>query len=195
MRLRAMPLQFKSMLTVKRTVVAILILFRSDLLLYLPMLTVFRLGWVRDPLTNRSSLSLVRDSAVRAAKQNINDILNKNSIPWVTFIVMITSVALLIFKLFESSKVRSSVTSISSIDDTSGKSTDPKQTKSYKLSPKDAQVVQVCDPGVFYLYDTSGKSADPKQTKSYKLSPKDAQVVQSVILVCSIFTIARSSHL
>ena len=139
----AMPLQFKSVFTVKRTAVAILILFCSDVLLHLPMLTVFRLGWVRDPLTNRSSLSLVRDSAtVRASKQNINDILNKNTIQWAAFIIMIASVALLSFKLFESSKVRSSATRISSPNDTSDKSTQPKQTNSHKLSPKDAKVVQ-----------------------------------------------------
>ena len=59
----AMPLRFKSVFTVKRTVAALLILFCIDVLLHLPMLTVFRLGWVQDPSTNTTSLSLVRDSA------------------------------------------------------------------------------------------------------------------------------------
>ena len=57
----AMPLQFKSVFTVKRTVAALLVLFYSDVLLHLPVLTVFRIGWLRDPPTNTSSLSLVRD--------------------------------------------------------------------------------------------------------------------------------------
>ena len=135
----AMPLHFKSVFTVKRTVAALLVLFLLDVLLHLPILTVFRLGWVRDPSTNTTSLSLVSDSfAMHVYKQKINDVLNKNSIPWVTFIIAVSSVALLSFKLFESSKVRSSSTgnNTSSTDDTQ------KQTHSHKLSSKDVKVVQ-----------------------------------------------------
>ena len=139
----AMPLQFKSVFTVKRTVAALLVLFCSDVLLHLPMLTAYRLGWVRDPSTNKSSLSLVKDSwEVLLYKQKINDTLNKNVIPWVTFIIMIASVALLSFKLFESSKVRSSAYNAPNTDDKPCNSSETKPTNSHKLSPKDVKVVQ-----------------------------------------------------
>ena len=139
----AMPLRFKSVFTVKTTVAAVLILFCLDVLFHLPMLTAFRLGWVRDPSTNTTSLSLVRDSfTVQVYKQKINDIINKNLIPFVTFIFMIASVALLSFKLFESSKVRSRHYSEPSTKDIPSRSVGAKQTPSHKLSPKDVKVVQ-----------------------------------------------------
>ena len=139
----AMPLRFKSVFTIKRTVAALLVLFCVDVLLHLPILTVFRLGWVRDPSTNKSSLSLVKDSFdVHLYKLKINDILNKNSVPWVTFIIMISSVALLSFKLFESSKVRSSAYNAQSTDDKPGSLSETKQASSHKLSTKDVKVVQ-----------------------------------------------------
>ena len=139
----AMPLRFKSVFTVKTTVAAVLILFCLDVLFHLPMLTAFRLGWVRDPSTNTTSLSLVRDSVtLHAFKQKINDIINKNSIPFVAFIIMIASVTLLSFKLFESSKVRSRPYSEPSTKDIPSRSVGAKQTPSHKLSPKDVKVVQ-----------------------------------------------------
>ena len=139
----AMPLRFKSVFTVKRTVAAVLILFCLDVFFHLPVLTAFRLGWLRDPLTNTTSLSTVRDSwEAFVYKLKINDILNKNSIPFVTFIIMIASVAILIFKLFESSKVRSRPYSEPSTKDIPSKSVGAKQTPSHKLSPKDVKVVQ-----------------------------------------------------
>ena len=139
----AMPLRFKSVFTVKTTVAAVLILFCLDVLFHLPMLTAFRLGWVRDPSTNTTSLSLVRDSVtLHAFKQKINDIINKNLIPFVAFIIIIASVALLSFKLFESSKVRPRRYSDPSTKDTPSRSVGAKQTPSHKLSPKDVKVVQ-----------------------------------------------------
>ena len=139
----AMPLRFKSAFTVKRTVAALLVLFCVDVLLHFPMMTVFRLGWVRDPSKNTSSLSLVQDSrAVRLYKLKFNDIINKNIVPWVTFFIMIGSVALLSFKLFESSKVRSSAYNAPSTGDKPGNSSEAKQINSHKLSVKDMKVVQ-----------------------------------------------------
>ena len=139
----AMPLRFKSVFTVQKTIAAALILFCVNVLLHFQILSAFRLGWVRDPSTNASYLSVVKDSpSIHTYKQKINDILNKNSIPSVAFIIMIASVALLSFKLFESSKLRSRPNSTPSTGVTSGKSAEPKQTHSHKLSPKDVKVVQ-----------------------------------------------------
>ena len=139
----AIPLRFKSAFTVKRTVAVLLALFCADVLVHLPMLTAFRLGWVRDPSTNTSSLSLMEYNWEELLyKQRINDILNKNVIPWVTFVIMISSVALLSFKLFESSKVRSSSYKAPSISEKLGNSSVPNQTNLHKLSPKDVKVVQ-----------------------------------------------------
>ena len=56
--------------------------------------------------------------------------------------IMISSVAILSFKLFEPSKVRSSAYNSSHTDDKPGNSSETKQTNSHKLSLKDVKVVQ-----------------------------------------------------
>ncbi|GFS27782.1 hypothetical protein ElyMa_005303700 [Elysia marginata] len=55
---------------------------------------------------------------------------------------MVTCVALLTYKLYESSKVRSQPRNARSSEEPSSKSADTKATQSHKLSPKDLKVVQ-----------------------------------------------------
>ena len=133
------PLHFKSVFTKSRTVIAVCILFCVDVLLHIPVLSISRLGWRKDPVTNNSYLTVVSDNeALKVKKMRINDVLNKNSIAWTSFIVMIVCAALLSFKLFQSSKIRSLPTTVSSSSESSNQPRAPKQ----KLSPKDVRVVQ-----------------------------------------------------
>ena len=135
------PLHFKSVFTKSRTVIAVCILFCVDVLLHIPVLSISRLGWKKDPETNNSYLSVVSDNnSLKLKKMRINDVVNKNFIAWTSFIVMIVCAALLSFKLFESSKIRSifTGTTFSSSVVSSNQPRAPKQ----KLSPKDVRVVQ-----------------------------------------------------
>ena len=131
----AMPLHFKSVFTRNRTVVAVVILFCSSVLLHIPVLTISRLAWTIDPKTNSSRITLIGDSpAEKLKKMRINDVLNKNSIAWISFIIMISCVALLSFKLFEASKLRSRPKS--------SNETSAQTSQDTKLSPKDVHVVK-----------------------------------------------------
>ncbi|RUS68749.1 hypothetical protein EGW08_023489, partial [Elysia chlorotica] len=101
----ARPLHFKATFTRRRTGLGVVCLLSLAVLLHLPVLTIFRIGWSRDPLTNASVPVLV--AANRQSMVKINDLVNKNILPWLSFFTMIGCVALLSFKLFQASKVRS----------------------------------------------------------------------------------------
>ena len=133
------PLHFKSMFTKSRTIVAVIILFCIDVLFHIPVLSISRLGWRTDPITNNSILTIISDNrAEQARKMRINDVVNKNSIAWTSFIVMIACVVLLSFKLVESSKVRSTPSGNPRSDEARGRVT----TKQHQLSPRDVHVVK-----------------------------------------------------
>ncbi|GFO14615.1 chemosensory receptor b [Plakobranchus ocellatus] len=68
----------------------------------------------------------------------INDILNRNSLLYINFIIMITCVSVLSYKLYQASKTRRSYTTSSGIDpeQASGKS------DNLGLSSKDVHVIQ-----------------------------------------------------
>ena len=132
----AMPLHFKSVFTKKRTVFAVFALFCLSVIFHLPVLTIFRIGWKFNPQKNTTYLVIV-DSG-RQTMVKINDILNRISMPWISFTTMIGCVALLSFKLFEASKIRSFPSGAEKSRETS----DLKQTQSQKLSPKEVHVVQ-----------------------------------------------------
>ena len=71
-------LHFKSMFTKNRTVLAVCIMSCFDVLLHVHVLSISRLGWRTDPLTNYSYLSIVSDNmSLRQRKMRINDFLNK----------------------------------------------------------------------------------------------------------------------
>ena len=133
------PLHFKSVFTKSRTVIAVCILFCVDVLLHIPVLSISRLGWRKDPVTNNSYLTVVSDNeALKVRKMRINDVLNKNFFAWTSFTVMIVCAALLSFKLFKSSNIRSLPRTASGSGESSNQPRAPKQ----KLSPKDVRVVQ-----------------------------------------------------
>ena len=128
----AMPLHFKSTFTKRRTVVGIVCLFCLAVLFHLPVLTIFSIGWRNDPVKNVSIPVLVVSG--RQTMVKINDLVNRNTLPWISFITMISCVALLCFKLLQASKIRS----LPASGDRAAAKTDHDN----KLSPKDVHVVQ-----------------------------------------------------
>ena len=133
----AMPLRFKSVFTKKRTVISVIVLFCIDVLFHVPVLSVLTLKWKTDAQRNITylSVSFVGNGIESAYKQTLNDIINKNTIQAVSMITIITCAALLSFKLYESSKVRSKPVQ----DPGSGEAN---HKTSHHLSPKDVRVVQ-----------------------------------------------------
>ncbi|RUS91173.1 hypothetical protein EGW08_001086 [Elysia chlorotica] len=71
----AMPLRFKSMFTRSRTVKLVPALFLLAVLLRTPVLTMFYVAYVRNPLTNRTRVHLLSKN-VKILTQ-INDLLNR----------------------------------------------------------------------------------------------------------------------
>ncbi|KAK3787625.1 hypothetical protein RRG08_034327 [Elysia crispata] len=133
----AMPLKFKSVFTRKRTVISVIVLFCIDVLFHIPVLSIFTLKWKTDAQRNTTylSVSFVGDRIDAAYKQTLNDIINKNTLQAVSITMIITCAALLSFKLYESSKVRSKP-----VQDPGSGEANPKT--SHHLSPKDVRVVQ-----------------------------------------------------
>ena len=128
----AMPLHFKSTFTKRRTVVGVVCLLCLAVLFHLPVLTIFSIGWRQDPVKNVSIPVIVASG--RQTMVKINDLLNRNTLPWISFITMIGCVALLSFKLLQASKIRSLPAS--------GDKTAAKSDHDNKLSPKDVLVIQ-----------------------------------------------------
>ncbi|GFO05280.1 chemosensory receptor a [Plakobranchus ocellatus] len=115
----AMPLQFKSIFTRSRTVKLVLASFLLAVSLRIPIMTVNRLVWRTDPNTNISYAYMEKPN--RKAMTQINDILNRNSILYINFIIMITCVSILSFKLHQASRIRKSYTSTSASQQASEK--------------------------------------------------------------------------
>ncbi|GFO45789.1 chemosensory receptor a [Plakobranchus ocellatus] len=102
----AMPLKFKSVFTKTRTVKLVLASFVLALSLRIPILSVYRIARRTDPDTNVSYVYLAKHN--RKAMTRINDVLNRNSLQYIYFIIMITCVCVLSFKLHQASAIRRS---------------------------------------------------------------------------------------
>ncbi|GFO12940.1 chemosensory receptor a [Plakobranchus ocellatus] len=158
----AMPLRFKSLFTKSRTVKLVFFLFIVALLLRMPVLTMVRIGWRFNPAKNSSEPYV--QSYNRETLTQINDILNRNSLPYINFIIMIACVIILTTKLYEATRVRSSHTAHSHTDEIDKQSGDKNKAIAGRLSAKDIQVVQsvvlVCSIFIisqlpFLLYSTA----------------------------------------
>ena len=133
----ALPLHFKSMFTRSRTIISVAALFISTILLRIPVLTLFSIGVKLNPLNNQSYAYLERHGA--PTKVFVNDILNRTSLPWVAFIIMVACVIIMSVKLIETAKVRQPTVSASTErNDNQGKQLD----SNHKMSPKERHVVQ-----------------------------------------------------
>ncbi|GFO32199.1 chemosensory receptor a [Plakobranchus ocellatus] len=101
-----MPLQFKSVFTKARTVKLVLASFVLAFSLRIPILTVYRVARRTDPNTNVSYMYVANHN--RKAMTRINDVLNRNTLLYIKFIIMITCVCVLSFKLHQASAIRRS---------------------------------------------------------------------------------------
>ncbi|GFN98210.1 chemosensory receptor c [Plakobranchus ocellatus] len=110
----AMPLKFKSVFTKTRTVKAVIIIFIVSVSLRVPVMSMFRTAWKRDPKTNVSSVYFVKQNSELIT--HFNDALNRGSLPMINFIIMITCVCVIKTKLYQASLVRNSQIATSAAD-------------------------------------------------------------------------------
>ncbi|GFO43014.1 hypothetical protein PoB_006951900 [Plakobranchus ocellatus] len=99
-----MPLQFKLVFTKARTVKLVLASFVLALSLRIPILSVYRVARRTDPDTNVSYVYVAKHN--REAMTRINDVLNRNSLLYINFNIMIACVCILSFKPHQASATR-----------------------------------------------------------------------------------------
>ncbi|GFR83864.1 chemosensory receptor A [Elysia marginata] len=100
----AMPLKFKHVFTRSRTVKWVMFLVVLAVSLRLPVLTIHRLSWRIDPTTNKTVpyVKVVN----RPTMLQINDLLNRISVLYLSYCILITCVGVLTYKLFQAAKTR-----------------------------------------------------------------------------------------
>ncbi|GFR70871.1 peptide receptor GPCR [Elysia marginata] len=103
----AMPLRFKLVFTKSRTLKWLVFLVFAAVALRIPVLMVNRVAWRTDPVTNITTPYLAMVN--RDFLQKVGDILNRMIMIDVTYITMIACLAILSFKLYQSSKMRRSL--------------------------------------------------------------------------------------
>ncbi|GFR73164.1 chemosensory receptor A [Elysia marginata] len=133
----AMPLKFKLVFTKSRTIKWLMLVLVAAVLLRLPMLTVNRIAWRKDPVTNVSTPYLASKNQVSMSL--IMDILNRSIIVYLAYIAMIGCTIILSFKLYQASKIRQSCAA--TVGQPSDQSAPEKQV-SQGLSSRDLQVVK-----------------------------------------------------
>ncbi|RUS86192.1 hypothetical protein EGW08_006038, partial [Elysia chlorotica] len=104
----AMPLRFKFVFTRSRTITWVLFLVVLAVSLRIPVLSIQRVGWTRDPDTNTSSPCL--KAVNMASMSHVNDIMNRGVVINVMYITMVTCVVVLTLKLYQASKIRRACT-------------------------------------------------------------------------------------
>ncbi|GFR70274.1 chemosensory receptor C [Elysia marginata] len=171
----AKPLLFKSMFTVTRTLIIIGILFAAALSLRIPVLTSFRITWAIKPNTNTTWLEFKLNSNFRQIFAVV-DTVNRNTVPWVCYIITAVCVIILVAKLVAASRFRQSLASHAMA---SG------QANREKSSGKDKSILQQD------AVKAENESKSQNEKASNKLSSKDVQVIQSVSLICAIFVFSQ----
>ena len=160
----AMPLKFKLVFTKARTVRIVLVLGVLAVSLRVPVLTIFRIAFKTDPLTNVSTPYVT--AVNRQAMSRINDVMNRGVIIWINYTIMISCVGVLSFKLAQASRIRQSITA----------DCDQVSEKAGRLSTKDLQVIKsvvlVCSIFIlsqlpFLVYSTN-RFANPEFTSTNK---------------------------
>ena len=164
----ARPLRFKSMFTTQRTFTILGILFLMALTLRIPVLTITRLTWGINPLTNSSYRSIqFTDDFHKMLK--VSDIMNKNIVSWIAYVTVTTCVLILASKLQTASRFRQSLHNPTQVAwaENSNSTLEADKTK-------------------------AGTNLFAKNMKTSKtLSTKDLQVIKSVTLVCVIFILSQ----
>ncbi|GFR73330.1 chemosensory receptor C [Elysia marginata] len=174
----ARPLLFKSMFTITRTLIILGVLFLAALSLRAPVLSIFRIDWVPKPQTNTTWLSIVYTPNF-AQVFTASDVINRNIVSWVAYIIAVACVIVLVTKLLAASRFRQSLASQTAM------AHGPKNKKKTVPSSNDNSTS---------IRDTvkSVKESNSQNEKtSNKLSAKDLQVIQSVTLICAIFIFSQ----
>ncbi|GFO13022.1 chemosensory receptor a [Plakobranchus ocellatus] len=136
----AMPLRFKSVFTKSRTVKLVIALFIVAVLLRMPVLLIYNIVLRPNPSTNSTGPFWVfRNKEIFA---QVNDILNRQSMPYINFIIMIACVIILTTKLHEATRVRRSHAAHSHTEKSTHHPNDLKQPDTQRMSTKDIKVVQ-----------------------------------------------------
>ncbi|GFO13020.1 chemosensory receptor a [Plakobranchus ocellatus] len=136
----AMPLRFKSVFTKSRTARLVIVLFIVAVLLRTPVLMIYTIV-----LRLKTSANSMDSYWVFSDKDNfvkINAILNRQSIPYINFIIMIACVIILTTKLYEATRVRRSHAAHSHTEKSTRHPNDLKQSDVERMSIKDIKVVQ-----------------------------------------------------
>ncbi|GFO27951.1 chemosensory receptor a [Plakobranchus ocellatus] len=136
----AMPLRFKSVFTKSRTVKLVIALFMVAVLLRMPVLTIYNIVLRQNPSTYSTDPNLVHSYKEILVK--VNDILNRQSMPYINFIIMIACVIILTTKLHEATRVRRSHAAHSHTTRSTRHISDLKQPDAQRMSAKDIKVVQ-----------------------------------------------------
>ncbi|GFR89887.1 chemosensory receptor A, partial [Elysia marginata] len=161
----ARPLKFKSMFTKSRTLTTLGVLLLAAIVqMYADMATI-KVGWAVDPRTNSTYLA-ARYGANFPRFAKLHDIINKNILIWLVYIIVVTCTIILAYKLQVASKFRRSAASQAKpVGKTSGPS------KSFDSS-------------------SHPESAERNEKSAEKMSTKERQVVKSVILICIIYILS-----
>ncbi|RUS86230.1 hypothetical protein EGW08_006025 [Elysia chlorotica] len=104
----AMPLKFKAVFTKSRTIKWVLFLIVLAVSLRAPVLSIYSIEWKADPVTNVSKPYLKATNLEPMSR--INDVMNRGFVICINYIVMISCVFILSFKLFEASRIRQNAT-------------------------------------------------------------------------------------
>ncbi|GFS14765.1 chemosensory receptor A [Elysia marginata] len=133
-----MPLKFKSVFTKSRTIKWLVFILVLAVLLRLPVLTISRIGWRKDPSTNLTQPYLFpvnRDEMLR-----INDIVHRFIVTYLAYFTMVTCVLVLSFKLYQASKIRQQC--VTTRAGQPHDETAPDKPASQGMSARDLQVVK-----------------------------------------------------
>ncbi|GFS15459.1 chemosensory receptor C [Elysia marginata] len=168
------------MFTINRTLIILGVLFIAALSLRLAVLTIFRIGLAAKPKTNSTWLSILWAPNFRQV-YTATDVVNRNIVSWVAYIIAIACVIVLVTKLLAASRFRQSLTS--------------QTVTAVAYGPKSGQeTIPSSNDNSTHIHDTvkSVKESDSQKEKtSNKLSAKDLQVIQSVTLICAIFIFSQ----
>ncbi|GFS07502.1 chemosensory receptor A [Elysia marginata] len=134
----AMPLKFKSVFTKSRTIKWLVFIVVLAVLLRLPVLTISRIGWRKDPATNVTKPYLFPVN--REAMLRINDILHRFIVTYLAYFTMVTCVIVLSFKLYQASKIRQKVVTSKGAHPSDPTASEKHVTQG--LSSRDLQVVK-----------------------------------------------------
>ena len=125
----AMPLKFKLICTKSKTILWVFFLVILAVSLRMPVLTIHSIGWKTYSSTNKSMPILLSRNFV--AMSQINDVLNRGIVIYLSYITMIICVCVLSLKLYQAAQMRRSCS-------TGGSDTSVTKT----VSTKDLQVVK-----------------------------------------------------